>query len=32
MKKIAVACLKKGMPMEEIIELTGLTEEVIRRL
>jgi predicted transposase/invertase (TIGR01784 family) len=31
-KKVALTCLKKGMPMEEITELTGLTEEAILRL
>jgi predicted transposase/invertase (TIGR01784 family) len=31
-EKVAVACLKKGLPIEDIIELTGLTADEIRRL
>ncbi|MDR2040892.1 MAG: Rpn family recombination-promoting nuclease/putative transposase [Tannerella sp.] len=32
MQKVAAACLKKGMPLEDIIELTGLTADKICRL
>jgi predicted transposase/invertase (TIGR01784 family) len=32
MEKVAAACLKKGMPLEDITELTGLTADEIRKL
>jgi predicted transposase/invertase (TIGR01784 family) len=31
-EKVAAACLKKGIPLKEITELTGLTADEIRRL
>ncbi|MDR0572802.1 MAG: hypothetical protein LBG96_02015, partial [Tannerella sp.] len=31
-EKVAAACLKKGMSLEDVTELTGLTADEIRKL